>query len=290
MKSSRRGKRILLVFIGTVCAIALMGTTLRLVEPRLPWVALMVNDSIAFVQHVVQSGLRPIVVAVDDWRQLRTIVQEHAMLKALLAQYARDAVRLNTLESENARLKEALAFTQRQKSRDVYTYRLAAVISESPDRYNRVVKIDLGARDGIRMHMAVMTTEGLIGRISQVFPFSANVQLLSDLTGLASSPTRKALAVTAIGRERVSFGMIERYDAQQGTLLMTKIDPNDPLSVGDRIVTSGLGELFPKGLDVGVVESRRVGDTGLTHMAIVRPAARMNNLHEVFVVEVPGVE
>ena len=165
---------------------------------------------------------------------------------------------------------------------------IAEVISESPDRYNRTIRINLGERDGIVPDMAVMTVDGLIGGISRVAPFTSSVQLITDLNGEDGSI--RGIAATVQGREGESFGMIEDYDVEKGTLLMTKIAQNDELNVGDVIVTSGLGELFPEGIVIGTVLERGVGNFGLTHTAVIRPSAQFQHLREVFVVEVPDFE
>ncbi len=285
-----RNKRLLGGFIVIIVFIAGMGFSLRQEGGRVLWPIQLLNDTVAFFQQGIHTPVYVVKQFFIDIAEVGTIYEENDVLRRTLAQYARDTVRLNDLEDENKRLKEALQFTTRQMQYDRYTYRIATVISESADRYNRVVKINLGQKDGIARDMAVMTTEGLVGRIVQVYPFSANVQLLTDLTATGDFPANKAIAATVLGHERESFGMIERYDPQERTLIMTKIDQNDPLAVGDQVMTSGLGELFPRGLVIGTVVARRIGDTGLTHMATIRPAARFQSLHEVFVVEVPTVE
>ena len=73
-------------------------------------------------------------------------------------------------------------------------------------------------------------------------------------------------------------------------LQMTKIDEDDPMESGDLVITSGLGNVFPRGLIIGTLESRQVGDFGLTQKATVKPAARFDHLREVFVVVVPDVD
>lgn len=277
-------KRLFLLLASIMVFIALMGFTLT-VRGGATWPEKFVSDTVAYAQGLVYKPMRAVAGFVEDIRRLKTVYEENQALRQTLAQYARDTARLNDLEAQNERLMEALQFTERQKQEDNYIYRIAEVISESPDRYNRTIKINLGERDGIREDMAVVTVEGLIGRVVRVSTFTSNVQLISDLNGEAGAV--KSISATVLGRESDSFGMIEFYNAEQGTLLMTKIEQNDQLKVGDTIVTSGLGELFPKGIVIGTVLSRRVGDFGLTHTATIEPAAQFTHLREVFVVEVP---
>jgi rod shape-determining protein MreC len=280
-------KRLFVLLAAIMFFIALMGFSLS-VRGGATWPEKFVSDTVAFAQSLVYKPVRSVAGFFEDVRQLKTVYEENQALRLTLTQYARDTARLNDLEAQNMRLKEALAFTESQKKAHQYTYRIAEVISESPDRYNRVVKINLGEHDGMKLDMAVMTVDGLIGRIVRVAPFTSNVQMITDLNGEEGSV--KGISATVQGRESESFGIIEDYNVEQGTLLMTKIDQNDELKEGDIIVTSGLGELFPKGIVIGTVISRRVGDFGLTHTATIRPAAQFSRLREVFVIEVPGID
>lgn len=265
--------------------IALMGLTVGS-NRALTWPEKFMKDIVAWSQGMVYKPAGLVVDFMNDLRSLRTIYEENEALRRTLAQYARDRAKLNTLEEENRRLQEALQFTETQKQFNDYKYHIARVVSQSTDVYNATINIDLGAKDGIKVDMAVVTTEGLIGRVVQVAAFHSTVQLLTSLSEQDSSS--KPIAVKAEGKEE-SFGMIESYDRENNKLIMTKIRQDDPLEKGDIIVSSGLGQVFPKGLLIGEVVSREVGSFGITHTAEIEPFASFSHLREVFVVEVPGM-
>ena len=69
---------------------------------------------------------------------------------------------------------------------------------------------------------------------------------------------------------------------------MNKIESTDPMEVGDTVLTSGFGEVFPKGIKIGTIVSRHVGDS-ITHTAMIQPSANLDGtkLRQVFVIEVP---
>jgi rod shape-determining protein MreC len=280
-------RRLFLLLAAIMFFIALMGFSLN-VRGGATWPEKFAADTAAFAQGLIYKPVRSVAGFFEDVRRLKTVYEENQALRLTLTQYARDTARLNDLEAQNERLKEALAFTERQRQANHYTFRVAEVIAESPDRYNRVIRINLGERDGVKVNMAVMTVDGLIGRIVRVAPFTSNVQLITDLNGEGGGV--KGIAATVQGKESESFGMIEDYNPEDGTLTMTKIEQNDPLKEEDVVVTSGLGNLFPEGIVIGTVRSMRVGDFGLTFTAMVEPAAQFNHLREVFVIEVPNIE
>ncbi|HZG87050.1 rod shape-determining protein MreC [Paenibacillus sp.] len=280
-------KRLFLLLSAIMVFIALMGFSLT-VRGASTWPEKVLTDTVAFAQAIVYRPSRAVAGFFEDVRRLKTVYEENQALRLTLSQYARDTARLNDLEAENKRLKEMLNFTERQKQANNYKYRIAQVVSESTDRYNRVVRINLGERDGIKEDMAVLTVDGLIGRVVRVQPFTSNVQLITDLNG--EDGTIRGIPATVQGREGKSFGMIVEYNAEKGTLLMSMIDQNDEMEVGDTIVTSKSGDLFPEGIVIGKVLDRSVGLFGLTHTATIEPAAQFAHLREVFVVEVPDLE
>lgn len=279
-----RNKRLFVLLLALIFFIALMGLTLG-IKHEMTWPEKFVKDTVAWSQGLIYKSAGAAAGFLDDVRSLRNIYEQNKALRSILAQYARDRAKLNTLEAENRRLQELLEFTERQKQFNNYKFHVARVVSQSPDAYNATINIDLGEKDGMKVDMAVVTTEGLIGRIVQVSAFHSTVQLLTSLS--EQDPTAKPIAAKAEGKED-SFGMIESYDREKNRLIMTKIRHDDTIAEGDVILSSGLGQVFPKGLRIGTVETREVGSFGITHIAEIKPFASFSHLREVFVVEIPG--
>jgi rod shape-determining protein MreC len=275
-------KRLLISLIGLVIVIALMGVTLGN-KVAVSWPEKMLQDTVAWIQGLIYKPAGMVAGFFKDIGNLHKLYEENERLKRTLSHYARDTARLNVLEAENERLKKALAFTERQKQADDLVYRIARVVSFHQDGLNNVFKIDLGARDGIREEMAVVTTEGMVGKVIRVSEFTSTVIMITDLN--AQSMNSTGIAVTSMEHPD-SFGIIESYNRETGKLIMSKIKQEDPLKVGDTIITSGLGGVYPEGLVIGKVVSRSAGAFGITHVAEIEPAADLNNprLREVFVV------
>ncbi|PZE19972.1 rod shape-determining protein MreC [Paenibacillus xerothermodurans] len=277
-------KRLLILLLGFICFIALMGLTLGNRE-RMSWPERFITDTVSWTQGLFYKPAGYIAGFFEDIGQLRTIFEENKVLKQTLTKYARDTTRLNDLEQENIRLQEALGFTERQKQANNYTFRIAQVVAVNPDMLNNTIRINLGEKDGVKPNMAVMSVEGLVGRVTQVTPFYSIVQLLKGVDD--TSNESKAISVTIKGKENESFGILERYDLPTEKLIMTKIYPNDTMQPGDIVMTSGLGQVFPKGIEVGKVVSVGPGNFGISLEAVVEPFAPFDHLREVFVVITP---
>lgn len=275
-------KKLIILMAGVIFFVALIGFTFN-GKGRMSAPEGFLKDTVTFVQGWLNKPARAVAGFFEDVRRAKVLYEENKQLKLTLTQYAKDTARLNDLEAQNKRLKEALGFTERQQQSNQYRYRIAEVYASSPDPFNNTIVINLGEKDGIKLNMAVMSVEGLIGRISDVSPFYANVQLITEL----DSTSTKAIAATIKGKENESFGILEGYDREKGLLVMNKIPKADDLTTGDVVITSGVGQLFPRGIEIGEVVSRDEGEFGITHTAMIRPFASFNHLREVFVIEVP---
>ncbi|MBD3917759.1 rod shape-determining protein MreC [Paenibacillus sp. PR3] len=282
-----RNKRLFFLMIGLILFIAVIGFSLR--DRQLSAPEKFVNDSVAYVQQWLYKPAGYIAGFFEDIGNIRSLQEENEQLRTTAAAYARDKIKYNVIEKQNAQLERDLKFTERQRQLNDYQYLIAQVVSVSSDPYNPTIKIDLGSENGIKENMAVVTVDGLIGIVSKVSAFSSNVEPITSLD--EKSPNSKSISVTVLGRENDSFGIIATYDQENGRFEMTRIPENDPMIVGDTVITSGLGRVFPRGLVVGTVETTpQAGDFGLTKVASVKPQADFNRLTEVFVVKMADNE
>lgn len=276
-------KRLFFLLFALIFFIAVMGLT-RGNREEMTWPEKFLNDTVSWTQGIFYKPAGYVAGFFQDITHLYDLHVENEVMKKTLARYATDVARLNTLEQENARLQELLQFTERQKNWDQYKYRVAQVVAVSPDSTSQLIKIDLGSKDGIEEDWAVVTPQGLIGIVIRVSPFYSFVQPIIHMDEKALDS--KGIAATVQGNTTESFGIIQGYNHANQVLLMTKISQDDPLKKGDVIITSGRGRIYPPGLIIGTVKQRDIGE-GLTQVAEIIPAASIDNLREVFVVEAP---
>ncbi len=145
----------------------------------------------------------------------------------------------------------------------------ARVIGASADTASHTIFLDRGEREGVRRNMAVITPDGVVGKIIEAFPNSAQVLLLADREGGVGAMLADSRIQSPVG----------------GTgepLLVMKYIPNDEtVNVGERVVTSGMDRIFPKDLPVGTVTEVKPGNP--FKLIRVRPAANLERLEEVIV-------
>ena len=149
----------------------------------------------------------------------------------------------------------------------------ARVIAGDPTPYFRTVTIDRGTNDGVRRDSAVVSPDGVVGRVvNDPGRRAARVQLLVD---------RSAAAGALIERTRAAGVVLG--DADQGMLRMEYVSNLEDVELGDIVVTSGIDGIYPKGFVIGVVEVVFPGPA-LQQTIRVRPTVEFSDLEDVLVI------
>lgn len=183
-----------------------------------------------------------------------------------------------SLKSKNAELEEAQQTASRleQLLNVQSSYNLtsvaASVIGSSADSWSDTITIDKGSAAGLAVGMCVVDANGAVGQISECSPTSSTVRLLSDENS----------SISAMVQSSRAQGMIE--GSPDGTVRLSLIRLDQTVNVGDTVVTSGLGGVFPKGLPVGEVTSVSKAAGALYYTIEVKLFASPENLEEVLVV------
>jgi len=190
------------------------------------------------------------------------LLEENARLKS-------EIVRLREAQIENETLRRQLKFKSA-----VPNYKLlsAEVIGQDPSNLLHYLIIDRGSSDDIERGMPVITAEGLVGRISAVSSGSATVMLLTDPSSSVSGLVQRSRAT----------GIVQGHTAQK--LVMRYIPQGDTVTVGDTVISSGLGGNFPKRLVIGHVSEVTNRDVAMFQEATVQPATSLRDVEVVMVV------
>ncbi len=210
--------------------------------------------------------------------ELEGVREENKRLHQKVMELSLRNLWLNEEHLENMRLRELLGF----KSQIEHKVIPANVVAKDPNRRYFSVLIDKGSQDGVRRNMPVVNMHGLVGKIVNVSSHSSVVQLLIDPRFRASAKDQ---------RSRV-FGIIK--PGSGFALRLDNVPLSEDVKMGDQVISSGLGGIFPPGIKIGVVtavESSEIfseedGSFGIFKMIQVKPSVDFSTLEEVFVLEV----
>jgi len=175
--------------------------------------------------------------------------------------------------SENERLRQLLGWQKLNR----WNVKLARVILRDPANWWRTVQIDLGSRNGVSNNLPVLSPEGiLIGRVSAVSPTKSQVVLIGD-------PNCKVPAV--VENEARNQGIISGGGPLDTSFVnLTHLASNASVKPGQRVVTSELSAIYPKGILIGLIaDNARPVESGLITEADVKLAANLSSLEEVWV-------
>ncbi|EMA6342803.1 rod shape-determining protein MreC [Bacillus cytotoxicus] len=266
-------KRLIVLLVSIILLVALIGISLK-ERKSLTWPEQFVKDTVGVVERVFQKPASYVAGFFENVEDIKRTYEENKQLKEKLDKYATLSTDLKRIEEENKELREVIG--AKDSLRD-YKPTHATVISRNPDKWYDLIGIDKGAQQGIKKDMAVITAKGLVGRVKSASQFTSTVELLSSM-----NRTNRVSAVVQGQEENIS-GLIEGYDKEKQLLLFTKISSGAKVEKGQMVVTSGLGDIFPENLPIGEIVEVEPDAYGLTQTAYVKPAADLNDVHQVMV-------
>ncbi|GEL07132.1 rod shape-determining protein MreC [Salisediminibacterium halotolerans] len=267
-------KKLIVLLVCIILLVALVGYSTS-DRKTLTWPEQLVQDSVGTVQSAFSRPAHLVAGFFGNIQDIRNVYEENRILKSQLDDYASTQVELEELRRQNEELQGQLDL---EEDLFDYTSRSALVIQRSPDRWNEQIGINKGSQNGIEENQAVMTSKGLIGKVDQVSQFSATVQLLSD-----TDVTNRISAI--VSSDETIQGFIEGIDEETGHLRFSKIDMEADLEDGQTVSTSGLGGVFPAGLEIGEIVDYENDEYGLTKTAFVEPSAEFYHLDHVMIVD-----
>jgi rod shape-determining protein MreC len=197
---------------------------------------------------------------------LRGVRAENRQLKEQIEQMRLEQVRLTEDAAQARRLQNLLAFKEQFVSKTV----AAQVIGTSGSDFSRIVYIDKGERAGIRPDMAVITADGIVGKVLLAGPNEARVLLISD----------QSSGVGAILEKSRLQGVLR--GTPNGEVVLERVMSDETVQPGETVLTSGGDQIFPKGLPLGTVTKVSTGKDLFLSIKI-RPAANLGKLEEVLV-------
>ncbi len=224
----------------------------------------------------LQIGLQTIVVGVrrirDRYRSLNNMRLENQSLKGRIVEMEARMEGLLESEAINHRLQKLLDLKTRVPGRSVS----AAVIGNSASTWFQSLTINKGENDGIRKGMAVISSVGIVGQVVVVARRIAKVLLITD----------RSSGVDVISRRSRARGIVS--GSLDNGPVMKYVKRNEDIREGDRLITSGLDGIFPKGLLVGTVGKVRKESNGHFQHVEVALAVDPSQIEEVLVTSAGG--
>ena len=251
--------------LGTVVAACLLLLTVQTRGHSTP-----TAEALAFVTTPIQSGLARVNrAAVNvwstylDWKNVRA---ENRHLREENQQLRVESLQVSETAMENARLRKLLALQQRLPLSTVS----AEIIAREWGGWVRSLTVNRGRSDNVARLTAVISPEGLIGRVMEVRSGASVIQVLTDpASTVGAHVVRTRTSGIVEGEPRGTMRL--KYMAREG----------GGIQVGDLVVTSGAGGVFPKGIPIGRVKAIDDRGSALFHYAVLAPVVDFARVDEV---------
>lgn len=205
----------------------------------------------------------------DTWRHYFALQNTSRENEALRHENDELKLQLNQLQgkaAESDRLAALLHFREAHRSNPMIT---ARVIGVSVGTASRTVDIDRGSRDGIRRNMPVITPDGVVGKVIEVFSATSQILLLTDKESGIGAMLAESRIQSPVGGNG------------EPLLVMKYVANDDNVKSGETVVTSGMDRIFPRDLPLGTVTEVKAGNP--FKQIRVKPSANLERLEEVIV-------
>ena len=220
------------------------------------------------------------VETISDWQKnldaLKTVQEENDRLNEILSSQKSNKAELDEKTRMIAEMEALMDF----KVNVNYEKINAAIMYRDISTWSNTIVINKGSNDGIEVDMAVITSKGLLGKVSEVTTNTSKVKLLSTENGDVNVSVRVEL------KEGTTDGILESYDMKKNVYTIQLFDANAKVEKGMKLITSGNGGIFPPGILVGKVKTVEESYNSKGKTIEVTPSVDFNDFSLVSVLKV----
>lgn len=251
-----------------VAVLAIYGISQKrfnLAEPTL--FHTIVTEIIAPVQEGIASSKKNVSSLWENYLMIVDTSKENTVLKKQISRLESDLTTMEEIRKENLRLKQLLNFSEGMSPQRV----LAQVVGWDSANEFKVIRLNKGSAQGIKVMSPVITDHGLVGYVYRV------TENYSDVLTILDQNNRVDVVVERTRTHGIVEGVFNFKCA------LKYIMRNEPVEVGDKLITAGVGGIYPKGIKVGMITDISRENFGMTLSLEVIPSVDFDKLEEVLV-------
>lgn len=218
----------------------------------------------------IGEGLGGYAVYFRTTAQLR---EENRQLREELDRVQSAVYDAELIDRENSYLRGYLAMKSEHSD---FHFSTASVIGRESTNYRTVYTLSKGSMHGIEKNMPVVTEQGLIGHVTEVGPTWCRAETITETASSVGAYTERTEAIGIVGGDYTL-----RFE---GKCLMSYIDGDSDVAVGDKVLTSGVGSIYPRGILIGTVTLVSADPVSRTVHAVIEPAADLSNITRVMII------
>ena len=273
-KKSMNLKYIILSII--VIFIVLIGITANTLDDKkdLNFFEKAIKDTTTLVQKVVYSPIKFVKEKIEVFTETKNLYKKYTKLKEKVEKTDLYYSQIEELQNEVTELKNVLKLNATLSE---YTYVNATVVNRNMGYWYNNLTIDKGSKNGIKEGDAVITSNGLIGKIVNVSNFSSTVKLLT------SDEISNKISVKVKSNNKNLYGLLVGYNRDSDIYELDGITDSKDIKEGDTVTTTGLTDYFPSGIIIGKVKKVVKDEYDLNSIVEVKPTVDFKNISIVTV-------
>ncbi len=234
-----------------------------------------IENAVSAVVMPIQNGLTYLKNKITGnhtfFEDINKLQQENEELKNKNAELEKNLREFEIVKNENTTLKEYLNLSEQYGN---YETKAAYIINKDYSNYSNIFIINIGQKDGIKPNMTVISEKGLVGYVISTTDYTSKVQTIIDTASTVSA------TLSSSKDNLICKGTLE----ESGSLRATYVPTTASIVQGDKIETSGMGGIYPKGIHIGtvkkVVSTKNISD----RYAIIEPAVNFDKVDTVLVI------
>jgi len=237
------------VIIGIIILLViLMAITARSLDDKkeLNFFEKTIKDSVTFVQKIFYAPIGFVKEKVEMFSETKDLYKKYAKLKEKVEKTDLYYAQIEELQKEVTELKSTLELNSTLSE---YSYVNATVVNRNIGYWYNTLTIDKGSKNGVNIGDAVITNQGLIGKITHVSNFSSTVKLLT------SDEINNKISIKITSDDKKQYGLLVGYDVNSNAYKIEGITNSNKIKKGDMVTTTGLTDYFPSGILIGYVSN-----------------------------------
>jgi len=273
----RKNNKTKFFVIGTIILfIILMGITAHSLDEnrKLNFFEKTIKDSVTFVEKIFYAPIGFVKEKVEMFAETKDLYKKYTKLKEKVEKTELYYAQIEELQKEVTELKSTLKLNSTLSE---YSYVNATVVNRNVGYWYNTFTIDKGSKNGIKEGDAVITNEGLIGKIINVSNFSSTVKLLT------SDEISNKISIKITSDNKKYYGLLIGYDVDKNIYRIEGITESDKIKEGDMVTTTGLTDYFPSGILIGHVSKVVKDEYDLNSIIEVKPSVSFNDISIVTV-------
>ncbi len=275
MRKRKQRNVLILIFISIIVFLGIIYKTVN-DKRNLSGVESLIKDTGLFINKVVSSPINYVSNKIKESSEKKDLYTKYKKLKQNYKSLEHVQSKKEELEYELEQMKKILELNNLLSKE---SYLNATVINRNLGLWYNTITIDKGSKNGVKVDMPVIISEGLIGKVIKTSNFNSTVKLLT------SDDINNKISVKIKNGDNYIMGLLTNYDVEKNVFIVEGIDQNLEIQPNSLVTTTGLGGYFPSGIIVGKVKMVNTDHFDLSKIVEVESFVDFNQISFVTILK-----